>query len=428
MTQSVTTSEAVLASAVADAGTFTLSYPARQAPECGSYSEGDFYLAMQHKLMMNQSELSFPDDFDLTFGTSNITVTNRSGATWPAGAKWRLTLNTDGKTVYRDSPSSSEGSRTVKRVGRNSVVRFCVTPDVLDADGVCASQTVTGAGTAFNLNGALVSGGEAIMDVPRTIQAAWTNTAVITITGKDEYGNTIVEQSASGTSHYGTKAFAKVTRITTSATITSATVGTTDTLGLPVFLPSRNNVLNVARDTVSLPPRVFLSEQLDATRLSAGTSCYVLAPFAGFVERATSCVDTAIVTGGDITFEISNVAITGLTVTVPDSAAVGSVVSDTPTTVNGAANANNVITADRTALEIVPAAAFNGGGALDVTVELNTWGVFTPGVRDGNGSTATTGDVRGTFRPPVACDGDIAFEIIMALGDVGFIGMNQYAG
>jgi len=79
-------------------------------------------------------------------------------------------------------------------------------------------------------------------------------------------------------------------------------------------------------------------------------------------------------------------------------------------------------------VEIVPDAAFNGGGALDVLLEVNTWGVFTPGIRTGNGSTSTTGDVRGTFRPPVACDGDIAFEMLVSTGDPSYIGIDQYGG
>ena len=428
MSTNVVTNEGTLASAVADTSTFTVSYPDRAAPEVGQFNEGDFYLAMGHTLIMGNQTLTFPADFDLTFGTSSITVTNYTGGSWPSGTKYRLGLNIAGKPIFRENASTAVGGRTVKRVGRGNTFKFTVTPDVLDADGVAASQTVTGAGTAFRLNGALVNGDVAIMDVPRCIQAAWTNSAYITITGKDEYGNTIVEVSATGTSHYGTKAFAKVTSVTTSATITSATVGTTDTIGLPFFLPSRNNVLRVARDTVDLPSRVFVTENVDATRLSAGTSCWALAPLASFVERATTCVDTAIVTGGDVTFKIATVTIVGLTCTVADSAVVGSVVTDTPTTVNGAANATNVVTADRTAIEIVPAAAFNGGGALDVTLELNPWGVFTPGIRTGNGSTSTTGDVRGTFRPPVACDGDIAFEMIVSTGDPSFVGIDQYGG
>lgn len=428
MSINVVTTQGTLGSAVADAGTFTVSYPDRAAPEVGQFNEGDFYLAMGHTLVMGNATLNFPADFDLTFGTSSITVTNQTGSSWPVGTTYRLNLNIPGKPVFRENYTGVTGGRTVKRIGRGSTFRFVVTPDVLDADGIAASQTVTGAGTAFSLNGALVSGGVAIMDVPRCIQAAWTNSAYITITGKDEYGNTIVEVSATGTSHYGTKAFAKVTSVTTSATITSATVGTTDTIGLPFFLPSRNNVLRVARDTVDLPSRVFVTENVDATRLSAGTSCWALSPYASFLERATTCVDTAIVTGGDVTFKIGGTTVVGLTCTVADSAAVGSVVTDTPTTVTGAANATNVITADRTAVEIVPAAAFNGGGALDVVLELNPWGVFTPGIRTGNGSTSTTGDVRGTFRPPVACDGDIAFEMLVSTGDPSYIGIDQYGG
>ena len=428
MSINVVTTEGTLASAVADTSTFTVSYPGRAAPEVGQFNEGDFYLAMGHTLIMGNQTLTFPADFDLTFGTSSITVTNYTGGSWPSGTKYRLGLNIAGKPIFRENASTAVGGRTVKRVGRGNTFKFTVTPDVLDADGVAASQTVTGAGTAFVLNGALVSGGVAIFDVPRCVQAAWTNSAYITITGKDEYGNTIVEVSATGTSHYGTKAFAKVTSVTTSATITSATVGTSDTIGLPFFLPSRNNVLRVARDTVDLPSKLYVTENVDATRLSAGTSCWALAPLASFVERATTCVDTAIVTGGDVTFKIATVTIVGLTCTVADSAVVGSVVTDTPTTVNGAANATNVVTADRTAIEIVPAAAFNGGGAIDVTLELDPWGVFTPGIRTGNGSTSTTGDVRGTFRPPVACDGDIAFEMIVSTGDPSFVGIDQYGG
>ena len=428
MSTNVVTNEGTLASAVADTSTFTVSYPDRAAPEVGQYNEGDFYLAMGHTLIMGNQTLTFPADFDLTFGTSSITVTNYTGGSWPSGTKYRLGLNIAGKPIFRENASTAVGGRTVKRVGRGNTFKFTVTPDVLDADGVAASQTVTGAGTAFRLNGALVNGDVAIMDVPRCIQAAWTNSAYITITGKDEYGNTIVEVSATGTSHYGTKAFAKVTSVTTSATITSATVGTTDTIGLPFFLPSRNNVLRVARDTVELPSRVFVTENVDATRLSAGTSCWAGVPYAGFVERATAIVDTAIVTGGDVTFKIATNTIAGLTLTVASSATAGSTVTDTPTVTTGLPTATNVLTSDRGVVEIVPDAAFNGGGALDVLLEVNTWGVFTPGIRTGNGSTSTTGDVRGTFRPPVACDGDIAFEMLVSTGDPSYIGIAQYGG
>jgi hypothetical protein len=106
-------------------------------------------------------------------------------------------------------------------------------PAAASANGAAASQTVTGAGTAFVLNGALASGGVVTFDKPRNVVAAWTNTAIITITGRDVYGQRMTEVSASGTSHTGLKAFKYIDSITTSATITAATVGTGIALGLP---------------------------------------------------------------------------------------------------------------------------------------------------------------------------------------------------
>lgn len=121
--------------------------------------------------------------------------------------------------------------------GASLIVVNLGAPILADADGLGASQTVTGASTAFLLNGALAStvdaAGNVVLDVPRNVVGAWTNTAVITITGYDEYGQLMIENSASGTSHTGAKAFKKITSITTSATITGATVGTGSKLGLP---------------------------------------------------------------------------------------------------------------------------------------------------------------------------------------------------
>jgi hypothetical protein len=119
-------------------------------------------------------------------------------------------------------------------------------PAAGSANAAALSQSVTGAGTAFILNGALAGAAPAgfnlpgqtvvTFDFPRNVVAAWTNTAVITITGRDEYGQVMSEVSASGTSHTGKKAFKIITSITTSASITGATVGTGTVLGLP-YLP-----------------------------------------------------------------------------------------------------------------------------------------------------------------------------------------------
>jgi hypothetical protein len=104
-------------------------------------------------------------------------------------------------------------------------------PTAAVANNIAASQSV-GLGANFILNGALLSAGRVILDVPRNVVGAWTNTAILTIRGKDQYGAPLVEVTASGTSHTGNKAFKEITSITSSAAITGATIGTGGKIGL----------------------------------------------------------------------------------------------------------------------------------------------------------------------------------------------------
>src|SRR5690554_6062552 len=67
-------------------------------------------------------------------------------------------------------------------------------PEQADADGVCETQSLN-AGIDADLDGALVSDGVAVFDVPRNVVAAWTGTAVLTVTGEDQYGQALVESS-----------------------------------------------------------------------------------------------------------------------------------------------------------------------------------------------------------------------------------------
>lgn len=114
------------------------------------------------------------------------------------------------------------------------------TPIVGDADGYLESQAITAAGgPATGLNGTL--GG--VADVPRNVVAAWTGTAVMTVTGTDVYGRPLVESSASGTSFTGKKAFKTVTAVSVSADVTGATVGHGDVLGLPYRVNSKDEIL-----------------------------------------------------------------------------------------------------------------------------------------------------------------------------------------
>lgn len=108
-------------------------------------------------------------------------------------------------------------------------------PVVGVSNSVAASQSIT-SGTPGLVNGALATAGVATMDVPRNIIAAWTGTAVLTVTGTDYYGQVQTEASASGTSFTGKKAFATVTAINVGANVTAATVGTGNALGLPFMV------------------------------------------------------------------------------------------------------------------------------------------------------------------------------------------------
>lgn len=224
-------------SAVATSGTVTFSYPA--GTNAGSFA------AFGHKLYVDKFQrlLESPTDFTVSFGASNITVTYNGSTSIPAGAILKAQFNQLG-----EDDGVPEVSPKIEGVDEVLTVKLGLgAPDTADADGVCASQAGT-ASTAMTIAGALASGGVATFDVPRNVVAAWTNTATLTVTGTDVYGNVVKETSGSGTSMAGKKAFKTVTSVVPSANITGATVGTGDVLGLPVFLPGTAYVLKELQD------------------------------------------------------------------------------------------------------------------------------------------------------------------------------------
>jgi hypothetical protein len=123
---------------------------------------------------------------------------------------------------------------------------YDIVPVALDADGICAQQTLAAAGNAL-LNGALASGGTVTLDVPRNVivDAAGAATAVLTVTGTDVYGIPMSEAiTLNGTTAVaGKKAFKTITRIAASAAATDFFVGTGDVFGLPIDANTRNYVL-----------------------------------------------------------------------------------------------------------------------------------------------------------------------------------------
>lgn len=239
----------LLGADVADAGTFTVAYPA------GSYV-GDFNFARGHYLMLNGKKLRQPADIGLSFGATSVTVTNRTGGVLPSGSSGQMQLEISGADAgLYGRATNSEAPKRILRANKVHTLKIVLgAPITADADGFCASQDLTSAGVfSVNTTAAAAIAAAALAgtaDAPRNVVAAWTGTAVLTITGKDEYGQTVVESSASGTSLTGVKAFKTVTGISSSANITALTVGTGDVLGLPVALPSATvgNVLKEIQD------------------------------------------------------------------------------------------------------------------------------------------------------------------------------------
>ncbi len=138
-------------------------------------------------------------------------------------------------TFYPASAPATGGSYGALTGPVNAVTSAIVVgqqpPVVGAANSISLSQSVTSPTPAL-LNGANAG----VLDVPRNVIAAWTGTAILTVTGTDYWGQTQTEVSASGTSFTGKKAFATVTSLIFNANVTAATVGTGNVLGLPFMV------------------------------------------------------------------------------------------------------------------------------------------------------------------------------------------------
>lgn len=225
-------------------GTATIPYPT-------GFSKGNFSASDgKHVAIIGQNTYTSPSQFTVAFNAnaSSITFTNKTGSTIASGTVMTLQLERRGQNVKDNLPDASPE----KMYGMPIKVIDLGSPNVADPNGVqetvaltaatCAADTgstTTGrpAGYVAPGTGALSASGVSTFDVPRAAVAAWTNTAVVTVYGFDEYGVAVSESSASGTSLTGKKAFKTIVGIKTSADVTGLTVGTGDVLGLPVFLP-----------------------------------------------------------------------------------------------------------------------------------------------------------------------------------------------
>lgn len=231
-----TVAKTTLSAAVAQNGTFTVSYPA-------GTNSGTYVKAKGHKLWSKglQTLFDLNTGFTLSFGSSNITVTYKGVTPIPANTDVSLQLDIIGP----NSRKIEQKSNLVRASVMTPVSINLGAPIAGAANNQITSQALTlASGGTTTFTGTLAG----VNDVPRNIVAAWTNTAVLTVTGVDEYGNVMVESSGSGTSFTGKKAFAKITKVAVSADVTGLTVGTGNVFGLPIALLEAALVLGEAQD------------------------------------------------------------------------------------------------------------------------------------------------------------------------------------
>lgn len=246
-----------VASLVAAGGSFTVAYPLGKSAE-------DYLGGVDH-IIVSQSirPLNAPMDFSLAFGASNITVTLATNTALAAGTVIHLHVDRAGGELFEDLVAAG-------RLMEMEAARMLFGPVATAvANGVCASQALTAAALNALINGSLATANVATFATPRNVVAAWTNTAVLTVTGTDEYGKAIVESSASGVTFTGKKAFKTITRVRVSADVTGLTVGSGNVLGLPIFLADVADVLREAADGVAATAGVVVAgDQTVATALT----------------------------------------------------------------------------------------------------------------------------------------------------------------
>lgn len=262
----------VLAASVAPAASFVVGYPA------GS-SRGNFAAGLDHKMAMGQSDISEPEGMTLVFGAAGVTVTNASAGTWAAGSNYYFQFDRTGSDVA----VSANGKELYLPLELVQVELG--SPAASTANGIALSQAVAIAPALAVIAGALAANGVADLGLTgRNVVAAWTNAAIITVTGFDMHGKKMVEQSASGTALAGKKAFKTVTSISFNAAVTGVTVGTGEVLGLPVRLPSVGNVIRELENGATAGAGTLVAAQTVSTAATATT-----ADVRGTYDAASAC-------------------------------------------------------------------------------------------------------------------------------------------
>ena len=234
---SLKTVSGILAAAVADGATFAINYPA-------GFTRGDFIPGIDHRLVVNQVELKAPNKITLSFGAASVTVTNKTGAAFPANAAFVFQFEVPGND---SGQLANDGKTRIARVTPWPLRYVSLGSPVATNDAGLRANAAIGAGGAIAL---LASA----LDVPRNIiitSAGNDSGRTFTVTGKDVYGNTVVEAitGANVGVAAGKKAFSGSVAISIDAAAAgNVKIGWGNVLGLPVYLPNAVHILKELQD------------------------------------------------------------------------------------------------------------------------------------------------------------------------------------
>lgn len=316
-------------------------------------------------------------------------------------------------------------------VGLDGITRFylgALTP--ADADALTNDlQMVNGSAVVvtYGATSGIVGGVGAPYGRNITFIASSTNTRVATITGVDYLGQKVVETVTltSGTSVGSKKAYYKVNSISfaSAADTTTVDIGYGERFGLPY---ASLKALGEIVDGVMLPLNagpVYLPWEIEQTELLAPTNEQLVTPVRGYLTEIYGICQAAITTGGAVTVLSGTTTVTGLSITLANSDAAGTLYSDTATDPFGSTG----LVAAGGRIQIAPAAAIDTAGQLNGTIVVTPAGLipFTAT------QTATSYDPRGLFEPSTTPDSTKRFELL-AMVDInnanGFYGAAHYAG
>lgn len=227
----------ILAAAVADAGTVVINYPS-------GYTRGDFIPGVDHRMVVAQAELKSPNKITLSFGAAAVTVTNKTGAAWPAGAPFFLQL---------EVPSVENGQLSVD--GKTRMPRVTPWPiRYLDLGSPIATSAVNLRAAANLLASAPLALLITQLDVPRNLiftSAGDATGVTFVVSSKDVYGN-VVSETVTGANAgvaAGKKAhFSNIVITNSGALASTVSIGVGNVLGLPAFLPSAGHILKELQD------------------------------------------------------------------------------------------------------------------------------------------------------------------------------------